>query len=93
MVVFKKIHQMESMVEAGQSTIDSGSRVSFKKVFDSCESPFLFLVFLSLDASKQCRDWLGVGFVLSVHTNSNKPPPGKPFTLLHLLYSIYLYII
>jgi hypothetical protein len=28
-VVFKKIRQIESTVEVGQSTIDSGSRVSF----------------------------------------------------------------
>jgi hypothetical protein len=27
--VFKEIHQMESTVEAGQSTIDNGSRVGF----------------------------------------------------------------
>jgi hypothetical protein len=28
-VVIKKIHQKESMMEAGQSTIGDGSRVSF----------------------------------------------------------------
>jgi hypothetical protein len=31
--VFKKIHQMENSVEASQSTIGNGSRVSFEKVF------------------------------------------------------------
>jgi hypothetical protein len=36
----------------------------FRRSFDSRESPFMFLVFLSLDASKQCCDRLGVGFVL-----------------------------
>jgi hypothetical protein len=48
----------------GGSIHDNGSRVSFRRSLDFCESPFLFLVFLSLDASKQCRDRLGVGFVL-----------------------------
>jgi hypothetical protein len=40
--IIKEISQKESVVEAGQSTIDDGSRVSFQKVFDSCESPFCF---------------------------------------------------
>jgi hypothetical protein len=47
-VVIKEICQKESMVEAGQSTIGDGSRVNFRKVFDSCESPFLLLVVLYL---------------------------------------------
>jgi hypothetical protein len=42
--VFKEICQMESPVEAGHSMIGNGSRVSFQKVLDSCESTFLFLV-------------------------------------------------
>jgi hypothetical protein len=51
-------------VEVGQSVIGSQESV-FRRSFDSCESPFLFLVvFLSLDASKPCRDRLGVGVVL-----------------------------
>jgi hypothetical protein len=42
--VFKEMRQMESTMEAGQSTIGNMSRVSFQKVIDSCEGPFLFLV-------------------------------------------------
>jgi hypothetical protein len=42
----KEIRQMESTVEAGQSMIGNGSRVSFYKVLDSSKSPFLFLVVL-----------------------------------------------
>jgi hypothetical protein len=62
--VIKEVRQKESMVEAGQFTIGNRSRVNFNKLFDSFESPFLFLVFLSLDASKQCRNRLVFGFVL-----------------------------
>jgi hypothetical protein len=40
--VFKEIRQMESTVEAGQSTIGNMSRVSFQKVLDSCEGLFYF---------------------------------------------------
>jgi hypothetical protein len=64
--VIKEIRQKESMMEVGQSTIGNRVKESVLGSFDSCGSPFLFLeVFLSLGASnKQCRDRLGVGFVL-----------------------------
>jgi hypothetical protein len=40
----------------------TAQRVSFRKFFDSCESPFYFLVVIVfLDASKQCCNQLGVG--------------------------------
>jgi hypothetical protein len=42
--VTKEVCQKESMVEAGQLRLKMGQRVSFRKVFDSCESPILFLV-------------------------------------------------
>jgi hypothetical protein len=42
--VFKEIRQMESTVEASQSVIGDGSRVRFRRSFDSCESSFLFLI-------------------------------------------------
>jgi hypothetical protein len=58
--------------------------------------------YLSLDANKQCRDRLGVRCPQDISSDpawsgkvnipiSNKPPPGKPFTLQHLLYIIYFY--
>jgi hypothetical protein len=59
--VIKEIRQKESMAEAGQSTIGDGSKSPFRKFFYSCESFFsIFSSFLSLDASQQCRDRLGV---------------------------------
>jgi hypothetical protein len=48
------------MTEAGQSIIDNESE-SVLGEFDSCMSLFLFLVvFVFLDASKQCCNLLGV---------------------------------
>jgi hypothetical protein len=42
--VIEKIWQEESTAVVSQSTIGNGSSVRLYKVFDSCESPFLFLV-------------------------------------------------
>jgi hypothetical protein len=46
--VFKEIHQMESTVEVGQSTIDDRVKKSVFGSFYSCKSPFIFLVVFCL---------------------------------------------
>jgi hypothetical protein len=43
---------MESTAEAGQSTIDNGSRVSFYKVFRLVLESFFIFSLLSIDVSK-----------------------------------------
>jgi hypothetical protein len=62
--IVKQVHQKESMVEAGQSTIGNGSRVNFSKIFRLLQESFSIFSLFYLDASKQYRDQLGVGFVL-----------------------------
>jgi hypothetical protein len=63
--VIEEVRQKESMMEAGQSTIDDGSKSQFLGGLRLPRESFsTFSSILSLDASKQCRDWLGVGFVL-----------------------------
>jgi hypothetical protein len=65
-VVIKEVRQKESMVEVGQSKISDGSQTQFEEVvLTPARVLFVFSSFyLSIDASKRCRNRLGVSLSL-----------------------------